>query len=51
MIIKCLLVLGQPSIAGLLERDYAPLLKWVCSITPNPVVIWQKGFMLLIETS
>jgi hypothetical protein len=51
MIIECLLVLCQPSIARLLERGNAPWLQWISTVRPNPMTIRQKVSMLFIQAS
>jgi hypothetical protein len=51
VVIECLLVFCQPSIAGFLERGNTPWLQWICTICPNPVTIRKKGIMLFIEAS
>jgi hypothetical protein len=51
VIIKCLLVLCQPSITRLLERGNTPWFQWIGTICPNPMTIRQKISMLFIEAS
>jgi hypothetical protein len=49
--IEGLLVPGQPPITWLLERGDTPLLKWVGTIRPNPMVLRKKSVVFLIHTS
>jgi hypothetical protein len=51
VIIKCLLVLRQPSIARLLERGNTPWFQWISTVRPNPMTIRQKISVLVIEAS
>jgi hypothetical protein len=51
MNIKGFLVSCQPTITWLLERWDTPLLKWICTISPNPMIMGKEGVMLLINMS
>jgi hypothetical protein len=51
VIIKCPLILCEPAIAGFLERGDAPGLQWICTVCPDPVVIWKKCGMFSINAS
>jgi hypothetical protein len=51
VIIECLLVLCQPSIARPLERGDTPWFQWVSTVCPNPMTIRQKISVLVIEAS
>jgi hypothetical protein len=51
MIIKCPLICCQTTITGLLERGNTPGVQWISTVRPDPVISWQKGVMLLIDTS
>jgi hypothetical protein len=50
MVIEGLLIPCQPSITWLLERWNAPCLKWIRTVSPDPVVIGKKGCMLRMKT-
>jgi hypothetical protein len=50
MVIEGLLIPCQHSITWLFERHNTPCVKWICTVSPDPVASRKKGCMVRIKT-
>jgi hypothetical protein len=49
--VKCPLIICESAIVGFLERGDTPGLQRICTVCPDPVVIWKKCGKFSVDAS